>query len=165
LGYVWTNPGKNVVFIAGALLLAASAEPAASARLRQRVWTLARLLVGAFLVLCGVQHFVYTTFAATLVPTWIPGDARFWTLAAGVALIACGLGLLAGGRAARGAGLFAGAMIASWFLILHIPRALSAWNDPGEWSGVCESLAIAGIAWLTSGTNAEPPTRLSEVDP
>jgi len=155
---VWTNPGKNLVFATGALLVAACAS-AGSGALTQRAWTLARLVLGAFLVLCGVEHFVYTTFAAALVPRWIPGPT-FCVLAAGVALIGCGLGLVVGGRAARVAGLFAGAMIASWFLILHIPRALSAWSDPGEWSGVCESLAIAGIAWLVSGTNAALPSSL-----
>jgi uncharacterized membrane protein len=161
---VWTNPGKNLVFAAGALLVAACASAGSGAAPR-RAWTLARLVLGAFLVLCGVEHFMYTTFAATLVPHWIPGPT-FCVLAAGVALIGCGLGLVVGGRAARVAGLFAGSMIASWFLILHIPRALSAWSDPGEWSGVCESLAIAGIAWLVAGIDTRHTSTLpTEVNP
>jgi len=153
VGAVWTAPGKNVVLAAGALLLAVSiAETPEALSPKRRAWTLARWVLGGFLVLCGVQHFVYARFAATLVPRWIPGP-MFWTIACGVALIACGAGL-AFARTAPVAGLVAGSMIASWFLVLHIPRAVAAWTDPGEWSGVCESLAIAGVAWLVGGSSA-----------
>jgi uncharacterized membrane protein len=160
-GYLWTPAGKNLVLAAGALLWAASvgaattmAAPGTTDR-RRRAWTLARWVLGSFLVLCGVQHFVYAEFAAKLVPSWIPGP-MFWTLACGVALIACGAGL-AVPRTTWVAGLVAGGMIATWFLILHIPRAIGAWRDPGEWSGVCESLAIAGVAWLVAGSGAGEP--------
>jgi uncharacterized membrane protein len=50
-------------------------------------------LLATFLVVCGVQHFVYSDFVTTLVPSWIPGQG-FWTYLAGVALIAGGVGSL-----------------------------------------------------------------------
>jgi uncharacterized membrane protein len=145
--FVWTPPGKNLVLAAGALLLAAGSW---SATARLRTWTTARFVLAAFFVLCGVEHFVYASFAQKLVPTWIPGSAAFWVAACGIALIASGVGLLSA-RTARPAALFVGTMIAAWFVVLHVPRAVAAWSDPGEWSGVCESLAFAGIAWLVAG--------------
>lgn len=42
---------------------------------------LAPLFLGGFLILGGIQHFVYADFVTKLVPAWIPG-ARFWVYVA-----------------------------------------------------------------------------------
>ncbi len=150
VGAAWTNPCKVLVLVGGALLVAALGDRGPSAEdAGGHAWTFCRSSLALFLTVGGVQHFVYADFVRTLVPGWIPG-ALFWTYAAGLGLIAAGVGF-AVPRAARLAGLGAGATIFSWFLILHIPRAVAAWSDAGEWSGVAESLAIAGIAWLVAG--------------
>jgi uncharacterized membrane protein len=155
VGGAWTPACKVLALAGGAFLIAGlypgkpAAAPVAPEGLRRRDW-LARVLLGGFLTLCGIQHFVYTEFVATLVPAWIPGHV-FWTYFAGVALIAGGLGLVLP-MTTRLAALLSGAMIFVWFLILHIPRAAAAGaGDLGEWSGVCESLAMAGVAFLIAG--------------
>ncbi len=96
----------------------------------------------------GIDHFLYTDFVASLVPSWIPG-ALFWTYFAGIALIAAGVGMILGIQA-RLASLMLGIMIFLWFIILHIPRAIA---DPhsakgNEWTSVFEALAFSGIAFM-----------------
>ena len=142
VGAAWTGPCKILVFVGGAVLLGTSTRAAT----RLAGWNFCRFAFALFLTLGGVQHFVYASFVQTLIPRYFPAPL-FWTYAAGVALIAAGIGLCFA-RTVRPAGLAAGAMIFSWFLILHIPRAVEAWTDRGEWSGVAESLAMAGIACL-----------------
>lgn len=138
LGGAWTNLGKGLALTGGALAVAAL-SPA---------WTyVARVLLGAFLILCGIQHFLFPQFVKTLVPAWIPG-ALFWTYFAGVALIAGGIGLLLN-RTARLAAALSGLMVFLWLLMLHIPRALAAPEAQrrNEWTAVVEAFAICGIAF------------------
>src|SRR5450432_3772892 len=111
-------------------------------------WTyVGRVLLGAFLVSSGIQHFLFPQFVMTLVPAWIPG-ALFWTYFAGVALIAGGLGLLVN-RTARLAAALSGLMIFLWLVMLHIPRALAAPEalSRNEWTSVMEAFAMSGIAF------------------
>ena len=135
-GGSWTNPAKYFAILSGALLIAV---------------TVARFFLSLFFVLGGIQHFIYESFVVTLIPTWIPGHV-FWSRFAGVALLAAGLGLWYP-KTARLAGLLAGVMIFLWFLILHMPRALAS-QDPMEWSGVFESLAMSGIAFMLAGSGS-----------
>ncbi|HEY2798540.1 MAG TPA: hypothetical protein VGK26_11680 [Thermoanaerobaculia bacterium] len=164
-GGAWTGPAKYLSLLGGALLLArlargdgrpsaagrADSESTAAADCKGSPTFAPRLFLSAFLILGGIQHFVYESFVATLIPGWIPGHV-FWSRFAGVALIAGGLGLWAPRRRiARLAAISTGVMIFLWFLILHIPRAAAAPSDPLEWSGVFESLATSGIALLLAG--------------
>jgi uncharacterized membrane protein len=155
MGGVWTNPAKSVVFLATALLLArlgAGSAAAPESTRRTALW--ARLAFSGFLILCGVQHFVYADFVATLVPAWVPGHT-FWTYFTGTALIAGGAGLLHPKTAPLAARLTA-LMIFAWFLLLHLPRAFAAPGEHEEWSGVCESLAMSGVALLLAGNPGRP---------
>lgn len=140
-GGSWTNPAKYFAILSGALLIAEG----------DRGVTVARFFLSLFFVLGGIQHFIYESFVVTLIPTWIPGHV-FWSRFAGVALLAAGLGLWYP-KTARLAGLLAGVMIFLWFLILHMPRALAS-QDPMEWSGVFESLAMSGIAFMLAGSGS-----------
>jgi uncharacterized membrane protein len=157
-GGAWTGPAKYLSLLGGAILLARLDARASAASPRETPAaecvgspTFApRLLLSAFLVLGGIQHFVYESFVVTMIPDWIPGHV-FWSRLAGVALIAGGLGLWVP-RVARLAALLTGVMIFLWFLILHVPRAAAAPSNPLEWSGVFESLATSGIALLLAGS-------------
>jgi uncharacterized membrane protein len=62
----------------------------------------------------GVDHFLYTSYVATLVPAWIPGHI-FWTYFAGTALFASGVGMIVRVKARLAATLL-GAMILIWVL-------------------------------------------------
>jgi len=145
----WTVAGKALAFCGGALLIArASGSPSLDAR----VMRLARLgpwFLVAFLVLCGIQHFLYGPFVVSLFPPWIPWPL-FWTYFAAVALIAGGVGLIVP-LTARLAGLLTGLMIFSWVFLIHIPLALRR-PTSNEITAVFEALAMSAIAWLAATT-------------
>ncbi|HEY8549079.1 MAG TPA: hypothetical protein VIL35_03905 [Vicinamibacterales bacterium] len=150
LGGAWTVAGKALALAGGALLLVDAERlrlPTSDFRLRQaeRLYSLAPWCFGAFLLLCGIQHFVHEAFVASLVPAWIPG-ARFWTWFTGAALIAAGIGVVAP-RTSRLAGLLTGLMIFTWVIVLHIPRAF-AMRNTNELTAVFEALAMSGIGLL-----------------
>lgn len=154
VGFMWTNPVKALAMLGGVILLAASLPPDAG-RSSSLGWGSSKLLplgilfLSGFLILGGVQHFVYAAFVARLVPAWIPGP-YFWVYFTGVALVAGGVGMLVP-RTARMAALMSGIMMFLWVVLLHIPRALADLGDIGETSGVFEALALSGAAFILSG--------------
>ena len=165
VGYVWTNPFKVLALCGGTGILATivSAKTTdGSLRIFQAAgkWYLTgRVLFAVFLVVCGVQHFVYVDFVVTLVPAYIPGHT-FWAYFTGVALILGGAGLLFP-KTARLAALSSGVMILLWVVMLHIPRALADRHNAGETSAIFEALALSGVAFLVAGTVGQKVDRAS----
>lgn len=166
LAPTWTAAGKALTFFGGALAIAATLPPVAGRRhealaklvnRRSELIILGRLCLGVFLLITGAQHFIYTSFVASLIPAWFPGDPVFWTYFAGVALIAGGTGLLLPWTAATAA-LLSGVMVFSWFWIIHVPRAFVSVSDG---IAVYEALAVSGIAFVVAGSlyGRNPPTR------
>lgn len=156
LGGVWTTTGKALVLSSGMLAMAAvSADgEARRAGLLERPMkagpaflTTARFSLGLFLLVTGIQHFLFTTFVASLIPEWFPGDPVLWTYFAGVALISGGIGLLVP-ITARPAALLSGLMVFSWFWIVHLPRTLVGISDS---IAVFEALAVSGLALVLAG--------------
>lgn len=148
-GGEWTKLGKALTFsgglvgVAGSFILARLESSDADIHRAWRMRVVGRLSLGAFLVASGVQHFLFTPFVATLVPRWIP-NPTFWTYFAGVALIAGGIGLVLVATS-RLAATLVGLMVFTWFVVLHVPRALAMQNR-NEWTAVIEALAVSGIA-------------------
>ncbi len=146
IGVAWTNAGKALALGGGALVVAATVNPR---EFDPRLWT-GRIFLGGFMIVGGVQHFLWVPYVAPLVPTWIPG-ATFWTYFAAVALIAGGVGLLIPATV-RPAALLSGLMVFLWVLLLHIPRALTLRNA-NEATAVFEALAVSGIAFMLYATD------------
>jgi uncharacterized membrane protein YphA (DoxX/SURF4 family) len=148
VGFMWTNPCKALAMLGGVLILAAALpeDETGLARLFRKLAPLGPLFLAAFLILGGIQHFVYLDFVTSLVPSWVPGP-HLWTYFAGIALIAGGVGLLVP-KTARLAALMTGIMILLWVVLLHIPRAVNGPNHAGETAGVFEALALSGVAFI-----------------
>jgi uncharacterized membrane protein len=158
-GFMWTNPLKALALLGGASILAgrSAGERGALLPLARTIgWAAPAgpFLLAAFLVVCGIQHFVYGDFVTTLVPAWIPPGQRFWTYFAGVALIAGGVGSLVT-RTARLAATLSALMIFSWVFLVHLPRALAGPNHANETAGVFEALALSGVALLVAATHRQ----------
>lgn len=151
-GFMWTNPCKALAMLGGVIILARSlpeedpGRSSALARLFRKLSPLGPLFLAGFLILGGIQHFVYADFVAKLVPAWIPG-LRFWVYFTGVALIAGGVGILLP-KTRRLAATMSGIMMLLWVVLLHIPRALADLQNAGETSGVFEALALSGVAFI-----------------
>lgn len=160
-GGAWTSAGKALVMCGGALCIAVSlaetereprAGPLASARARDGFVMFGRVCLGLFMMLAGIQHFLFAGFVATLVPPWIPGGL-FWTYFAGVALIAGGAGLTLP-YVNRLAAILSGAMIFSWVFLVHIPLVLKDPHSTNDVAAVFEALAFSGVAFLLAGLAA-----------
>ena len=147
-GFMWTNPAKALAMLGGVLILAGALpeEESGIARRSGKLMPLGPLFLAGFMILGGIQHFVYLDFVTKLVPAWIPGP-RFWVYFTGVALIAGGVGILLP-KTQRLAATMSGIMMLLWVLLLHIPRALADLNNAGETSGVFEALALSGVAFI-----------------
>ncbi len=150
-GLTWTNPCKVLALSGGAILVAAAAttNKRTSSDWAQRLRPLAPLLLGAFLLVCGAQHFIYATFVDTLVPARMPLEPRFWTYLTGAALIAGGAGVMIP-RIARLAALLSGGMVFLWVILLHLPRSIEM-KTAFEMAGIFEALAISGTAFMVCG--------------
>jgi len=138
-GLAWTLLGKGIAIAGTLLLVAATFGPT-------RLRAVGRAMLAAFLVLGGVQHFIYPAFVATLVPAWLPARAA-WVHLAGAALVAGGLGLLVP-SARRLAARCTSAMILAWVPLVHLPRALANPGDANETTALFEAIAFAAGAWL-----------------
>jgi len=159
LGGSWTRAGKALTIFGGSFAVAASLPPIPGsttsgwrrfANATGPFVLLGQIGLGSFLILAGMQHFLFTEFVASLIPSWIPGNGIWWAWFAGVALIAGGLGLLVPLTAPL-AGLMSGLMVFSWFWIVHLPRALRSVTDG---IAVFEALAVSGIALVVAGALA-----------
>ncbi len=104
-----------------------------------------------FMIFCGIEHFVYADFVATLVPSWIPGS-MFWTFIAGIALIGAGAAIILRIKI-RFVSTLTGIMIFLWFLVLHIPRAIAdpTGHNGNECVSVFEALCFAGFGLCPRG--------------
>lgn len=140
VGYLWTNPCKTLALLGGAVLLAFSSTG------RGRIFC--AIVFGIFLVVCGVQHFVYADFVVRMIPAWLPGH-QLWAYLTGAALIAGGIGVVIPATA-RLAALMTGLMIFLWVVFLHVPRAIAMPQEPGETAAIFEALAISGTGLLLS---------------
>jgi len=164
-GYIWTNPLKVLALLGGALALASIKvrdEAAENGKLERWSLTIGPWLLGSFLLVGGVQHFIYAPFVDTLVPGWIPPSQRFWTLFAGVCLIAGGLGLFVP-PTRRVAAILSGCMIFLWVVLLHIPRVATEVDKAFEMAGVLEALALSGVAFLMAGWRRDQPAPTSSL--
>jgi len=156
-GGLWTKAGKALALSGGSFLLAGSLPTkldspatalATAVKKLEKFIPLGRFFLAAFLILCGIEHFIYSEIVAKMVPSWIPGGL-FWTYFAGVALIAGGAGISVS-LTSRLAGALTGLMIFLWVVIVHIPRAAADLRDSNETTAVFEALAFSGAAFLVT---------------
>jgi uncharacterized membrane protein len=136
------NGFKTLWLIGGSLLILTSLSGYQKYE-KKLIW-INLIILCLFFVDCGVAHFQFVGFVKSLIPDFIPFP-DFFAYFAGVCLIAGGIGLLIP-PIQKLAALLSGIQIAGWFILLHMPRALTISGD--EWIGVGESLAVAGICFM-----------------
>jgi hypothetical protein len=99
----------------------------------------------------GILHFLYAKDVADYVPSWVP-YRLFWTYLAGTGLISSGIAIILKIKLRLAAALL-GAMIFSWFILLHIPRVIAspALYLGSEITSAFLALAYSGIAFVIAG--------------
>ena len=122
------------------------------------------MVLGIFVFVAGVMHFVNPEFFNEIVPPWLPPSESFWTYASGVAEIIIGFMLL------RSSTRRAGARAAMWLFVAVYPANLYMtwdWRDrpAGEqfvsWARLPLQFLLLWWAWhiARAGENegAQPP--------
>lgn len=152
---IWAEASKCLALAGGAFVLAGtfrgndrSSVKNSRSNYQPRLLYFGSVLFAIVMIEFGIDHFLYSTSIATLVPTWIPGQL-FWTYLAGAALIASGASIILTIKH-KLAGALLSAIIFIWFLVLHIPRAL-AFPDLAKGNEVvsaADALAFSGTALL-----------------
>jgi uncharacterized membrane protein len=100
------------------------------------------------LIVFGYQHYLYATFIAILIPAWIPGHL-FWVYFTGAGFVVTGLAILVEKFGARLFSTWLGIMFLLWFVLLHIPRAVTK-NTRDEWNSAFVALAMAGASFIVA---------------
>ena len=86
-------------------------------------WNVIALVLGLFVTLAGVMHFVNPAFFDEIVPPWLPPNERFWTYVSGVAELVIGPALI-WRRTRRRAGLWAAVL----FVAVYPANIYMAWD-------------------------------------
>jgi uncharacterized membrane protein len=145
LANLWKDPVngfKTLWLIGGALLILGSS--ADYKKYAKKILFFNVIILFMFFYHCAVAHFQFADFVEKLIPSFIPFKT-FFAYFAGVCLLCGGIGLLIP-AIRKWAALLSAIQIAGWFLLVHVPRALTTGGD--EWIGVGESLAVAGICLM-----------------
>ncbi len=111
-----------------------------------KITKVGRYFLAIPMIVFGVQHFRYTEFVVSLVPSWIPGGL-FWAYFSGVALFAAGVGIFFN-VLSRLAATLLGAMIFVWVIVLHVPRALANPGDSNEFINIFDALMMGGGGFI-----------------
>ena len=109
----------------------------------------ARVGVGLMLILFGAVHWMHREAIAGMIPEWMPGR-ELWPWVTGAANVTACLALVSG-VLAKAAAALAGAMFASWIVLVHLPRLLAAPGDRGEWVAAALAFALTGVVWTLQG--------------
>jgi len=112
-----------------------------------------RYIFAFSMVIFGIQHFLYASFIASLIPMWMPAHL-FLAFATGTALIAAGLAI--GSHIfSRLASTLLGVMFLLWFLLLHTPRVIAQPHNGDELTSAFVALAFSGASFLLAAYSSK----------
>ena len=156
----WTDAFKILALSGGAFVLAGSLPVSESRpgtkffQSLEKIIPVGRIFFAIMLIVFGIDHFLYYQFVQTLVPAWIPFPL-FWTHFAAIALIGAGVSFISMIKI-KLVGILSAIMLFTWFLILHIPRAIVMPEvaNGNELTSVFEALAFSGVALVIAFTAA-----------
>lgn len=146
----WTGPAELLCLGAGALFVARAAGAA------PRWVAVGRYVLGACLVVFGVQHFLYDDYCASVIPTWIP-KPYFWTYFVAIAYFATTISLVLN-VLVRLSALLATIMFFTWVLILHGPLVAAHVHVEPQWTSgfVCLGMSALFLTLYTLSPRVKP---------
>jgi hypothetical protein len=113
---------------------------------QKRVKLVGSSFYGISVFVFGIQHILYASFIASLIPGWIPGN-HFWAYTTGIALIGSGASIVLGWKSKYSASCV-GAMIFLWIPLVHFPRIHSNPGNHYEWTSFLQASIIATSAFV-----------------
>lgn len=119
------------------------------------------VVLGIFVTIAGVAHFVTPAFFDEIVPPWLPPGERFWTYTSGVAELVVGPMLLV--RRTRRAGGWAAIVL---FVAVYPANLYMAWDWRDRplsekfvaWARLPLQFVLVWLAWQVTRLRREQPT-------
>jgi uncharacterized membrane protein YphA (DoxX/SURF4 family) len=147
----WENAAKELALCSGAFVMAGCYPEKDAHPLFRILGKLTRFgptLFALTIISFSMDHFLYAKEAADYVPSWVPAHL-FWLYFTGAALLASGVAIILNIKRRLAATLL-GAMILTWFIILHIPRIVVSPLPylASEITSAGIALAYCGIAFI-----------------
>ena len=145
----WLGVAESAAMASAALMLAATWTGVAAAGTIRRV---GMIVFGMSALVFGLSHFAYADFTASMIPTWLPQRvALAWFTGAAHAL--AGLAILTGIRRTLAAAL-EGVMMASFVVLVHLPRVLTHPDSRLEWTMLFVAVTLSASAGLVAALSA-----------
>ena len=162
-GSAWTVFGELLAFSGGTFYGAGHLAQDFPTTLQNklRLSAVGNLLFSVSLLIFGILHFVYASYIATLIPSWIPAPL-FWAYFVGVAFVGTAISLVVNWQRTLSTGLL-GLMFLLWVVVLHAPRVIRSPQTEPEWTSLLVALVMSGIAFILAGSN-RPKTAAIRVD-
>ncbi|HZY39959.1 MAG TPA: hypothetical protein VFE53_25065 [Mucilaginibacter sp.] len=150
----WENAAKELALAGGAFVITGCFQEKnenPGTRFLGKLIPYGTIIFSITIISFGINHFLYAKGVADYMPSWIP-DHMFWIYLAGAALLASGIGISLNIWRGTAATLL-GVMILIWFLILHIPKVITApaADRKDEITSAILALAYSGIAFVIAG--------------
>jgi uncharacterized membrane protein len=139
----WTSTAEDLALCGGAFIISGDADRSAASTGKSNRIRYGRLLFAVSLIVFAVQHFMYASFIATLVPEWIPFKL-FWAYFIGVAFSLAFISILINLNTRLACALL-GFMFLFWVIFLHLPRVAAATHIEPEKTSMFIALAFCGI--------------------
>ncbi len=110
---------------------------------------LARFGLGVCAVSFALSQIFYFRFTASLVPSWIPPNQKFWAILTTIAFALAAIAILSN-REFRLALRLMTAMLVLFGVLVWIPRLVAHPDAHGNWSEFALTFLIAGAVWMGS---------------
>jgi len=150
----WLGMAESAAMASAALMLAGEQAGIAAAAAIRRGGMLA---FGLCAIVFGLAHFAYADFTASMIPPWLPQRvALAWLTGAAHALAGAAIAL--GVRRTLAAALEA-LMMASFVVLVHLPRVLAHPDSRMEWTMLCVALVLTACAALVATVSSRDPRR------
>jgi len=141
----WLGMAETAAMASAALMPAAAMSGVASATAIQRV---APVVFGLSALVFGLSHFKYAEFTAQMIPAWLPERVALAYLT-GAAHALAGLAIAAGVLRPLAAWLEM-LMMASFVVLVHLPRVLAHPSSRMEWTMLFVAVTLSASAGLVA---------------
>lgn len=159
---LWENVLKELALAGGAFVVAGSCDDIdrnpknVIIKSLEKIIPCGSIFFSITITSFGIAHFMYEKYIEAMVPYWVP-DHTFWAYFTGTALIGAGVFIILDIRKRKIAALL-GTMLFFWFIVVHIPGAIS---NPfagrgNSISSAFDALAFSGAAFLIAISRKTP---------
>ena len=146
----WLGIAETAAMASAALMWAAGESGGVHVRAIRRGTMVA---FGLSAIIFGASHFAYADFTASMIPAWLPQRLAL-AYFTGAAHALAGLAI-ASGIQRRLAAALETVMMASFVVLVHIPRVAAQPGSRMEWTMLFVALLLSGSAGVVAGVSRE----------